>query len=369
MKNSAFIYIPDISGFTKFVTETEINHSQHIISELIEIILENNKLNFKVSEIEGDAVLFYNIGDVPSLQDVIDQSKKMFMKFHEHLAIIQRDNVCQCGACQTAANLSLKFISHFGELKEVSIRQFNKIMGSDVILSHRLLKNSITSKEYLLFTEAYLNTQNYLTNEKSIEQLKFIDNIEEIINFGTVNTKYIPFSHLKKSIDYSIKKELSESIDFKNLKSVITINAPIDIVHNKLIDLDAKLKWVPEIKNVITKDKINRVNATHSCLFDKGSLNFKTIGNQRENNIIKYSEQIEVKKHIYFTIDYFLLEDGNKTKVAYFIKLPEVNAIGNERSINLFYKIKSKLILPIFKKKYHKVISKFKSFCEEQMIS
>ena len=35
MENSAFIFIPDISGFTKFITQTEIKHSNHIISELV----------------------------------------------------------------------------------------------------------------------------------------------------------------------------------------------------------------------------------------------------------------------------------------------------------------------------------------------
>ena len=57
MAEKALIYIPDISGFTKFVTQTEISHSNHIIAELIEIIINANDLNLQISEIEGDAVL------------------------------------------------------------------------------------------------------------------------------------------------------------------------------------------------------------------------------------------------------------------------------------------------------------------------
>ena len=34
---------------------------------------------------------------------------------------------------------------------------FTKLMGGDVILAHRLLKNEISSNEYSLFTESYLN--------------------------------------------------------------------------------------------------------------------------------------------------------------------------------------------------------------------
>ena len=65
MAEQSLIFIPDISGFTKFVTETEITHSQHIISELINAIIIENSLNLKISEIEGDAVLFYRIGKPP----------------------------------------------------------------------------------------------------------------------------------------------------------------------------------------------------------------------------------------------------------------------------------------------------------------
>ena len=77
MENPALIFIPDISGFTEFITQTEIKHSNHIISELIEIILSANRLNLTVSEIEGDAVLFYRKGEPPTLRQLIEQIKNI----------------------------------------------------------------------------------------------------------------------------------------------------------------------------------------------------------------------------------------------------------------------------------------------------
>jgi hypothetical protein len=70
---SSLIYILDISGFTKFVTETEIDHSTHIIEELLEIIIDSNEINLKVSEIEGDAVLFYRFGEPPTAEEIVKQ--------------------------------------------------------------------------------------------------------------------------------------------------------------------------------------------------------------------------------------------------------------------------------------------------------
>ena len=37
MENRGLLFIPDISGFTRFVNETEIEHSRQIIQKLAEI--------------------------------------------------------------------------------------------------------------------------------------------------------------------------------------------------------------------------------------------------------------------------------------------------------------------------------------------
>lgn len=50
--------MPDISGFTRFVNEVEIEHSRLVIQELLEILVNANEIGLEVSEIEGDAILF-----------------------------------------------------------------------------------------------------------------------------------------------------------------------------------------------------------------------------------------------------------------------------------------------------------------------
>lgn len=47
MDNKGLLFIPDISGFINFVTNTEIGHSRHIIQELLEFELKSSqKINF-----------------------------------------------------------------------------------------------------------------------------------------------------------------------------------------------------------------------------------------------------------------------------------------------------------------------------------
>ena len=153
MAEQAIILIPDISGFTDFTGATEIDHAAHIITELLELIVASNETDFTLAEIEGDAVLFYRKGEPLRREQLIDQCLRMFANFHQQLMVIERDTVCQCGACQTASNLTLKFIVHFGYIKEIKVAQFVKATGIDMIVAHRLLKNDVGADEYILITE------------------------------------------------------------------------------------------------------------------------------------------------------------------------------------------------------------------------
>jgi hypothetical protein len=98
MAEQATILIPDISGFTDFTSATEIDHSSHIIAELLELIVASNGTGFTLAEIEGDAVLFYRKGVPLSRAQLVDQCLRIFSNFHQRLMVIERDTVCQCGA-------------------------------------------------------------------------------------------------------------------------------------------------------------------------------------------------------------------------------------------------------------------------------
>jgi hypothetical protein len=152
MENSGLLFIPDISGFTRFVTGTEIDHSRRIIQELLEVVIEANQIGLQVSEIEGDAVLFFKFGESPDLRQLCQQVERTFRDFHERLATYELSRFCQCRACASACNLTLKIITHYGEFTNYSVKSFEKLIGKDVILAHQLLKNNIDQHEYWLVT-------------------------------------------------------------------------------------------------------------------------------------------------------------------------------------------------------------------------
>jgi hypothetical protein len=157
METKGLLFIPDISGFTTFVTSTELAHSQQAIQELLELLIDQNELEFEVSEVEGDAILFYKFGDSPDLYLIYKQVEKMFTAFHKQIKIYEQQNTCQCNACTAIGSLSLKVITHYGEFTGYKVKNFYKLIGKDVIVAHQLLKNDIDNNEYWLVTKRLTN--------------------------------------------------------------------------------------------------------------------------------------------------------------------------------------------------------------------
>src|SRR4051794_21329701 len=120
----ALLFMPDISGFTEFVTSTEIEHAQSIVQEVLEVLIESNQLNLQVGEIEGDAVFFFRYGQAPSYSELLQQVQTMFTRFHQHLQLFDQQRICPCGACAAATGLKLKMIAHFGEVGGYTVGQY-----------------------------------------------------------------------------------------------------------------------------------------------------------------------------------------------------------------------------------------------------
>lgn len=154
----AVLLLADISGYTGFMTRTgrSLSHAQAIITELLNSIINEIEIPLHVVEIEGDSVYVYGAAeeDEYSWGDVISIiSEKIFLFFqifNRRLYEIIQSNMCHCEACDGTDRLRLKVIVHVGEVLFYKIADFSKLSDPDVILIHRLLKNSISSNEYLL---------------------------------------------------------------------------------------------------------------------------------------------------------------------------------------------------------------------------
>jgi hypothetical protein len=143
------IFIPDISGFTNFVKSIDIHLGMSITSDLLNEIIDHNPLDMELSEIEGDAILFYRIGKPIPVQKIINSYETMFEAFDTKYRRWKLQYNLQ-------ADLSLKLIVHYGDVLVYDIRGFKKLYGEVVIESHSLLKTESTVSDYILFSEDYL---------------------------------------------------------------------------------------------------------------------------------------------------------------------------------------------------------------------
>lgn len=155
----ALLLIPDISGFTRFIEEANHPQAPHLVADLLEILIEANCLDLQVAEIQGDAILFYRLGPAPSVAELVTQCRRIFLDFLNYLQLVVRDTDSELAAALHAAGLTIKIIGHYGRVSVADIREFRKLLGRDVIVAHRLLKNNVAGSEYVLLTEGYLSTQ------------------------------------------------------------------------------------------------------------------------------------------------------------------------------------------------------------------
>src|SRR5262245_15247518 len=219
MENRGLLFIPDISGFSRFVNEVEIEHSRFIIQQLLEVLIRANDSGLQISEIEGDAILFYKFGELVELSSLYKQVERMFRAFHQYLISYDNRKICQCKACISAVDLTLKVITHYGEFTPLSVQQFNKLIGKDVIVAHELLKNDIQQHEYWLVTKN-LNAEpaeltpwmHWNTSSKETEN-------------GEINFHYTQLSPLKKNIPKpSIETQISGKIKMLSVSRDYDVN-------------------------------------------------------------------------------------------------------------------------------------------------
>ncbi len=262
-QNKVLFFIPDISGFTKFVAETEINHSQHIIKELLEGLVDSNSIGLTVSEFEGDAILFYRHGVPPPLKEFVEQARRMFVNFHTQLKRYELYRLCQCGACKGANELTLKIIAHFGATGTMQVKDHMKFIGKDIIVAHRLLKNRIEQHEYFLMTDDLLNSLSK-TNGDLKDFAGGADSYDEI---GTVGYKYMQLGKYKDEVRVDPPMPFMLKNPFKVMEHSVQFSVPMDSLFQALIDLPGRKNWIDGIREVQLRDnKPNHIGTIHRCV-------------------------------------------------------------------------------------------------------
>ena len=341
MLQNATIMIPDISGYTDFLTTTELEHSSHIINELLDLLVDCNNIELTLLEVEGDALLFYRKGDPIELKPLIQQCISMFEKFHEHIGIIERDTICQCGACQTASNLSLKFIIHYGAVKELMVSGFKKASGVDMVIAHRLLKNRIGSNEYILITRNYLNN---LSDKQPASDLTWQLGNEEYPAIGNIEYEYALLDGGKRRIP-PIPERVEQVIKSGDNIHEIEIASSLHDVYREIIDIDRRSKWVLGSQVMEREEVTERIGLKHLCLYQEMMFEIIIVESRIGDSEILYAEDvIAVESGTRFRHTYSLSSlSDQRTRLRFGRKYIDGPEIPQEINNNIWMLLKKNL--------------------------
>ena len=150
--------IADISGYTGYLADVELDHAQDILADLVGAVVSALRPNFRLAKLEGDAAFTYMTAERIDGSMLLDTIERCYFGFRRRRRDVRQATACDCNACVRIPDLDLKFVVHHGTaiLQKVAGRQ--ELLGSDVIVVHRLLKNDVIEKlgigAYALISQA-----------------------------------------------------------------------------------------------------------------------------------------------------------------------------------------------------------------------
>jgi len=189
MAYKGYFIITDISGYTEYLTESELDHAHEILQSLFDAQLKAIKHPFIISGFRGDAIFMY----VPETnfiqaQSFLEALENFYIVFADTLRQMQYNTSCTCRACKNMSVLDLKMCIHYGEYLIQKLGDREELLGADVIVPHRMLKNHVNEqtgiKSYALFSDVaakILNLADYC--ESLIPYTETYEHIGEVPMF------------------------------------------------------------------------------------------------------------------------------------------------------------------------------------------
>lgn len=187
MPQSGYLVISDISGYSTFLHDSELEHARDSLSDLLNLLVSETRSPLRIVELEGDAVFSYAPSeDVPDARVLTGMVEEAYIAFRRALNLMVINTSCTCNACRLLPTLDLKFFVHHGSFAQQRVADHRKLMGNDVNLIHRLLKNTIHEAFGLKAYAAY--------SEQAVAKLELdragygmLDHAEHYDDVGEVN--------------------------------------------------------------------------------------------------------------------------------------------------------------------------------------
>jgi hypothetical protein len=150
--------IADISGYTGYLAGVELDHAHEILADLMGAIVSALRPSFRLAKLEGDAAFTSMTAEVLDGSLLLDTIERCYFGFRRRRRDVRQATSCECNACSRIPDLDLKFVVHHGRALHQKVAGRRELLGPDVILVHRLLKNDVVTRlgiaAYALLTQS-----------------------------------------------------------------------------------------------------------------------------------------------------------------------------------------------------------------------
>src|SRR3954447_17035063 len=158
---SSILLIADISGYTSYLAGVELDHAQDILADLMRTVVTSLRPTFRLAKLEGDAAFTIAPADKVDGSLLLDTIERCYFGFRRRRRDVRQATSCECNACVRIPDLNLKFVAHTGPVARQKMMGLEELVGADVIVVHRLLKNTVVESTgvaaYALFSQACMD--------------------------------------------------------------------------------------------------------------------------------------------------------------------------------------------------------------------
>ncbi|MDC5699128.1 DUF2652 domain-containing protein [Intrasporangium calvum] len=266
----ACLLIGDISGYTGYLAGVELDHAQDILADLLGTIVASLSPGFELAKLEGDAAFTFAITEEIDGSLLLDTIERCYFDFRRRRRDVQQSTSCRCNACVLIPDLNLKFVVHHGALIRQRVAGREELVGADVILVHRLLKNDVVAatgiEAYALFSQACVDAM-----DVDVAALGMQASSETYEHIGTVDVWVHDLERRWSEETARTRVFVDESDAF--YRRDMTSTASPQVVWEYATSPGRRLQWQAGVTAVEVTAPGNRrgVGATNHCIHGKGA--------------------------------------------------------------------------------------------------
>lgn len=303
-----YLLLADISGYTSFVAQTELEHSHEILTDLLETVCDKIESLLTIHKLEGDAVFAYApASKVTRSETLLELIESTYATFRDKQVSMKRGTLCTCRACHSVPSLDLKFIAHHGDYVIQQVRGIRELVGSDVNLIHRLAKNHVTEatgwRAYLMVTERCLKSMN-VTLEDAHTQVESYEHLGEVVTYNIdLHKRYREIKAAQRIMLIEADADLVIVHDF---------SVPPPVAWEWMQDPAKRNQWAHGIVWSVGERPLGRVGkgASNHCAHGKGQVVTETVLDWRPFEYATFESFENGKKNMTETYRFEPLPDG-----------------------------------------------------------